>query len=183
MTILSIQSSINAERSVSRRLAAAVVDQLAAQQPGTPVVVRDLVAEPPTHITGRPDASDPLLQEFLAANTIVVGAPMYNFGVPSQLKAWLDRLAVAGATFNYVDGRPAGACGDKAVIIVSSRAGAFGPDSPIAFMDHQERYVETFFRFIGVTNIKVVRAEGYGGNPEATEQTLIDAVARVPELV
>ena len=99
MTILKIDSSITGEASVSRQLTAAILDQLKAQQPGATIVARDLAAEPIDHLTLAAFADSQVLDEFLAADTIVIGAPMYNFGIPSQLKAWIDRIAIAGKPF------------------------------------------------------------------------------------
>jgi FMN-dependent NADH-azoreductase len=180
VTVLALNSSINGEHSVSRRLVAAIVEQIAAANPAATVVTRDLVADGVPHIQARPDATNPYLAEFLAADTIIIGTPMYNFGVPSQLKAWLDYLAVPGATFNYVNGMPVGSCGEKTVIIASSRAGGFSEGSPYAFMDHQETHLKAFLAFLSVTKLQVVRAEGYGGDPEKAEQALQATCAALP---
>ena len=124
MTILKIDSSITGENSVSRVLTRSITDQLAAANPDATLVERDLVAEPLAHLTERGQDAD-VLEEFLAADTVVIGAPMYNFGVPSQLKAWIDRIAVAGKTFQYGANGPEGLAGDKRVIVAVSRGGFY----------------------------------------------------------
>ena len=116
--------------------------------PDATVVARDLAAEPLDHLTLGAFADTDVLDEFLAADTVVIGAPMYNFGVPSQLKAWIDRIAVAGKTFRYGDdGRPSGLAGDKRVIVAISRGGFYDDGNA---MEHVETYLRGVFRFIGV---------------------------------
>jgi len=107
------------------------------------------------------------LQQFLDADIVVVGAPMYNFGIPSQLKAWIDRLAIAGKTFKYgEDGRPVGLAGGKTVIVASSRGGFYGDGAATAFLDHQETYLRGIFGFFGITDVLFIRAEGIAVGPE-----------------
>ncbi len=122
MTILKLDSSISGEASVSRVLTRSITDQIAAARQGATVIERDLVAAPLSHLTERGQDAD-VLEEFLGADTIVIGAPMYNFTVPSQLKAWIDRIAVAGKTFQYGPNGPEGLVGDKRVIVAVSRGG------------------------------------------------------------
>jgi FMN-dependent NADH-azoreductase len=112
MTILHIDSSISGESSVSRTISKSVVDQFKAVMPGARVVRPDLVAEPLPHLTFDGFADSSIVDEFLAADILVIGAPMYNFGIPSQLKAWIDRIAVAGKTFRYRD-RTGGPCREQ----------------------------------------------------------------------
>jgi len=120
-----------------------------------------------------------VLDEFLAADIIVLGAPMYNFGIPSQLKAWIDCLAAPGKTFKYSATGVQGLAGGKKVIIASSRGGVYSASSPIAFMDHQESFLKSFFGFIGVTDITFVRAEGVNMGPEQRQSALDSALAEV----
>src|SRR5688500_4119073 len=136
MTILKIDSSITGENSVSRTLTARIADQLAAAHPEQRLIQRDLVSEPLDHLTLGAFADNSVLDEFLAADTVVIGAPMYNFTLPSQLKAWLDRVLVAGKTFRYTDQGPEGLAGGKRVIIALSRGGYYGKDSPAAGLEH-----------------------------------------------
>lgn len=135
----------------------------------------------------RPDASaqsefattNVALEEFLAADIIVVGAPMYNFGIPSQLKAWIDCLAVPGKTFNYSAAGVEGLAGAKRVIIASARGGIYSEASPMAFLDHQESFLKGFFNFIGVTDLAIVRAEGINQGPEHKQSALESALAEI----
>ncbi|MFE3599874.1 FMN-dependent NADH-azoreductase [Streptomyces sp. NPDC059096] len=124
---------------------------------------------------------DEALAEFLAADVVVIGAPMYNFGIPSQLKSWIDALAVFGKTFHYTQDGPEGLAGDKRVIVASSRGGEYVADTPTASFDHQETYLTSFFAFLGVENLEFVRAEGINYGPEqrklAIDAALAEAVA------
>jgi FMN-dependent NADH-azoreductase len=122
------------------------------------------------------------LDEFLAADIIVVGAPMYNFGIPSQLKAWIDCLAAPGKTFSYSASGVEGLAGAKKVIIASSRGGFYSASSPMAFMDHQETFLTSFFGFIGITDTTFVRAEGVNIGPEQRQSALKSALAEVAAL-
>ncbi|QNK01017.1 FMN-dependent NADH-azoreductase [Dyella telluris] len=166
MKLLHLDASALGSHSVSRGLTAAIVNELTANNPGTEVIYHDLAANPLPHWTPVADASDPvavqgsqMIEEFLAADVIVIGAPMYNFSIPSQLKAWIDRVAVAGKSFRYTANGPEGLAGGKRMIIVSSRGGVYsqGPAQP---MDFQEPYLRAVFGFLGVTDIEFVRAEG-----------------------
>jgi FMN-dependent NADH-azoreductase len=123
-----------------------------------------------------------VLDEFLAADIIVLGAPMYNFGIPSQLKAWIDCLAVPGKTFKYTATGLESLVGGKKVIIASSRGGVYSASSPMALMDHQESFLKSFFGFIGITDITFVRAEGVNMGPEQRRSALDSALAEVARL-
>jgi FMN-dependent NADH-azoreductase len=178
MKLLHIDSSILGEGSVSRQLTAKLVSAARARHRDLQVTYRDLVAQPVGHLTGahlavaqgakaessalQQDVSAGLndLEAFLAAEVVVVGAPMYNFGISSQLKAWIDRIAVAGKTFRYTEKGPEGLAGGKKVLIASSRGGFYGQGTPSAFFDHQETYLKGVFTFLGVTDIRFIRAEG-----------------------
>jgi FMN-dependent NADH-azoreductase len=100
------------------------------------------------------------LAEFLGSDIVVIGAPMYNFTIPSQLKAWVDRITVAGQTFRYGPNGPEGLAGGKKVIIVSTRGGLYSGGTAAAHLDHQETYLKAILGFLGITDITVVRAEG-----------------------
>jgi FMN-dependent NADH-azoreductase len=178
MKLLHVDSSILGPHSVSRQLSAEIVAAERLRYPVLEVVYRDLGVTPVGHLSGAHLAAAqgavpetvPLqqdlasgqaaLDEFLAADIVVVGAPMYNFGVPSQLKAWIDRLAVAGKTFRYSEKGAEGLAGGKQVIIASSRGGFYGPQTPIAFLDHQENYLRGIFGFFGISDVIFIRAEG-----------------------
>ena len=177
-TLLRIDSSITGDASVSRRLTAAIADRIASQAPGTRVVTRDLVASPLSHFTLGGDGDADILDEFLAADTIVVGAPMYNFSVPSQLKAWIDRIAVAGKTFRYTERGPEGLAGDKRVIVAISRGGFYAEGN--AF-EHVETYLKGVFNFIGVEP-EFVHADGIAVGPEQREAGIANGLSEVVAL-
>jgi FMN-dependent NADH-azoreductase len=186
MKILHIDSSITGEPSVSRQLTARLVGALVEAHPGANVVHRDLDADPLPHLDGKAlaammsgTATQEPLDEFLTADVIVVGAPMYNFGVPSQLKAWIDRIAVAGKTFRYTEKGPEGLAGGKKVIVASSRGGFYAPGTAQAAYDFQETYLRAVFQFLGIGDIQVVRAEGIAIGPEQRAAALNGAFQSV----
>ena len=178
MTILKIDSSITGDNSVSRQLTTATVEQLSRQNPGSRVIDRDLVATPLSHLTLGGSGDEDILEEFLAADTVVVGAPMYNFSVPSQLKAWIDRIAVAGKTFRYTEAGPEGLAGGKRVVVAISRGGFYTPDN--AF-EHVESYLKSLFNFIGIEP-EFVRADGVNYGPEQREAGIANGLAEVEKL-
>ena len=193
MNLLHIDSSILGPNSVSRILTAEIVEQQSRLHPGIAVTYRDLAADPhlhfsPAHIAAAygatPDAAvqtdlasgGAVLDELFAADIIVIGAPMYNFALPTQLKAWIDRSLIAGRTFHYTANGPEGLLPKgKKVIVASSRGGFYGPESPIAAFDHQETYLKQALGFIGLTDVTVVRAEGIAVSPESREAALASA--------
>jgi FMN-dependent NADH-azoreductase len=167
MKLLHIDSSALGNQSVSRQLSADIVVQLRQQTPTLEISYRDLAAQPLSHWTPATDAADPaavlggqMLTEFLAAEVIVIGAPMYNFAISSQLKAWIDRILVAGKTFRYTANGPEGLVSGKRVIVASTRGGFYGKDSAAATMDFQEPYLRAALGFIGIVDVEFVRAEG-----------------------
>ena len=195
MKLLHIDSSISGQASASRQLTRQIVDRLTAADPRIEVTYRDLDRTPLPHLdsnhlagmapgavtgeTTRKELADSTaaLEEFLAADVIVIGAPMYNFSVSSQLKAWIDRVLVAGKTFSYTAEGPKGLAGGKRVIIASSRGGIYQPDTAMAAMDFQETYLRAVLRFIGIDNVEFVRAEGVAFGPEQREAALAGAIA------
>ncbi|PRD43086.1 FMN-dependent NADH-azoreductase [Phyllobacterium phragmitis] len=192
MKILHVDTSITGPASVSRKLSAEIVEAALRRHPDAELTVRDLAAQQIDHLSSahlaaaqgtapenaqvREDiaAGRSALEEFLAADLIILGAPMYNFGIPSQLKAWIDRLAVPGATFRYTESGPEGLVGNKKLIIASSRGGFYGPGSPAEALDHQESYLRAIFGFFGITDVTVVRAEGVAISEQA-RATAIDS--------
>ena len=182
MTILHVDSSITGENSVSRVLSLATISHLTSLDPAAKVVRRDLGAAPLPHFSLADYADPSVVDEFLAAQTIVIGAPMYNFGVPSQLKAWLDRVAIQGKTFRYGAHGPEGLAGGRKVVIVSSRGGIYSSGSPVAAFDHQETYLQAFFGFLGITDISFVRAEGVAMGDEKRQQAIQAATAEIARL-
>ena len=201
MKLLHIDSSILGEASASRELSAAIVQAFSRSMPGLEVVRRDLDANPIPHLDSRllaavrPDiaanATAPgvaetgaaALDEFLDAEIVVIGAPMYNFTIPSQLKAWIDHIIIAGKTFRYSETGAQGLAGGKKVIIASSRGGLYAPGTPQAANDFQERYLRTVLGFIGIEDIDIVRAEGLAFGPEHREAAMRAALASVPSVV
>ena len=187
MKLLHLDSSILGDGSASRELSAAVVARWQDVVPAMAVTYRDLASAPLPHLSGGSlagaDADEAaeaarVMQEFLDADVVVLGAPMYNFGVPSTLKAWLDRVLVAGKTFRYADSGPQGLAGGKKIIIASSRGGVHQDSGG----DFQESYLRFVFGFIGVTDIEIVRAEGLAMSPQHRADAMAAAHAsiRVP---
>lgn len=188
MTLLHIDSSALGAHSVSRELSAALSDAWKQRNPGAKAVYRDLAANPLPHWTPLTDANDPavrenaaVLEEFLAADTVVIGAPMYNFGVPSSLKAWIDRIAIAGKTFRYSEKGAEGLAGGKKIVVASSRGGVYSQGSPFAAADFQEAYLRQVFGFLGITDVEFVRAEGVNLGPEQKAQALASAHDAIEE--
>ncbi len=175
MTILHIDSSISGDNSASRAISRSTVDQLRARDPDAQVIARDLVADPLPHLTLDAFADTAVLDEFFAADTIVIGAPMYNFTLPTQLKAWLDRILVAGRTFRYTATGPEGLVGDKRVIIGLARGGIYDAGSPAAALEHLETYLRGAFGFIGITP-EFVAADGLAISPEQREASVRQAL-------
>ena len=185
MKLLHIDASALGSHSVSRGLTQSIVAELTRAEPGHTVSYRDLAAESLSHWAPVADATDPssvlgqaLLEEFLAADTIVIGAPMYNFGIPSQLKAWIDRIAVAGKTFQYTANGPEGLAKGKRVIIASSRGGIYSA-GPAAGLDFQEPYLRAVLGFLGITDIQFIRAEGVNISADHKTQAVEAAHAAI----
>jgi FMN-dependent NADH-azoreductase len=197
MKLLHVDSSILGPGSVSRQLSAEIVATEARLHPGLRVLYRDLAVTPIAHLSGAHLAArsgvapatadaqadiatgDAMLEEFLAADIVVVGAPMYNFAISSQLKAWIDRLAVAGRTFRYSDKGAEGLAGGKRVIVASSRGGYYGPQTPAAFMDHQGTYLRGIFGFFGIADVVFIRAEGLALGPEQRAKSIDAALTEI----
>lgn len=200
MKLLHIDSSILGAGSVSRQLTQRIAAQWLATHPGTVVDYLDLATSAPSHLSaqslgfrlpagteGLSDAqrrenavSETLVSQFLAADVIVVGAPLYNFSIPSQLKAWIDRIAQAGRTFKYTDRGPVGLAGGKTVIVASSRGGVYSTSDAGNAAEHQESYLKTVFGFLGITDVRFVRAEGVamGDGPKAQALAAADSHIR-----
>ncbi|KAB7769317.1 FMN-dependent NADH-azoreductase [Xanthomonas maliensis] len=182
MKLLHLDSSALGATSVSRQLSAAVVDQQRQLHPDLTVVYRDLDQAPLPHLTGQSlaqadaaetAAAEEAMQQFLEADVIVIGAPMYNFSVPSTLKAWIDRIAVAGRTFRYTANGPEGLAGGKRVIVASARGGVHSGQPT----DFQEPYLRQVFGFLGIDDVRFVRAEGVSYSPQHRSDALEQALA------
>jgi len=181
VTILHIDASINGDNSASRQLTGSVIDQLKGSNWGERVVYRDLAANPLPHLTLDAFADTSVLDEFLAADAIVIGAPMYNFTLPSQLKAWIDRILIAGTTFRYTDNGPEGLAGGKRVIIALARGGFYDANSPAASLEHLESYLRGVFNFIGIEP-EFVAADGLAIGPEQRETSIKQALGETVRL-
>jgi len=175
VTILHLDSSINGTNSASRELSAKIVEQLKSAQWGEKVVYHDLAANPLPHLTLDAFADSSALDEFFAADTIVIGAPMYNFSLPTQLKAWIDRIVIAGKTFQYGANGPEGLAKGKRVIIALARGGFYDESSPASALEHLETYLRGVFNFIGIKPEFVV-ADGLAIGPEQREQSMSQAL-------
>jgi FMN-dependent NADH-azoreductase len=187
MKLLHIDSSALGDNSVSRVLTRAVVERFQAELPGLALIRYDLDAEPLPHLTAaalakadpvQAERADRVLADFLAADVLVIGAPMYNFAVPSTLKAWIDRIAVAGTTFRYTASGPEGLAGGKRAILVLSQGGIHANGGA---SDFQESYLRFVLGFLGITDIEVVRAQGIGYSPQHREQAIAGALAALPQ--
>ena len=176
VTTLHIDSSINGEESASRALTRSIVDRLGNGR----VAYRDLASEPLAHLTERGQDLH-ILDEFLAADTVVIGAPMYNFTLPSQLKAWIDRILVAGKTFRYTETGPEGLVGGKRVIVALARGGMYDEGSPAASLEHLESYLRGIFNFIGIEP-EFLAADGLNFGPEQREQSMKAALGETMRL-
>lgn len=198
-SILVLNSSANGAASVSKQLVQDTVEKLRAAHPGAAIVERDLGENPVPHLTsettpairgaeattaGQKEAvalSDALIAELKDADTVVIGAPMYNFGIPSTLKTWFDYVLRAGITFRYSESGPEGLMKGKRAIVILSRAGFYsaGPAQP---MDSQEPHLVNLLGFMGITDVTVIRAEKLAFGPEAREQAINDAKAELAKV-
>jgi FMN-dependent NADH-azoreductase len=200
--LLHLDTSIQTSNSVSRRLSAAIVARLKAANEGLEITYRDLAAHALPHLTEpvfasfqsdnvsaltpaqQSDAAESakVLAEFLAADFVVIGVAFYNYSIPSTLKAWIDRVVVAGKTFNYGAHGPVGHAGGKRVIVAIARAGVFADGTPFAQREHAERYLRDIFSLIGINDLEVVVAEGLAFGPEASAAALQGAMSRIESI-
>lgn len=201
MKLLHIDSSILGDHSVSRQLSANIVARLKAAHPGLVETYRDLGSEPIPHLSGAYLAAaqiaeadrtpafkqdleigSTVLEEFLAADVVVIGVAFYNFTIASQLKAWIDRILVAGRTFRYGADGPEGLAGDKRVILAIARGGFYGVGSPTAGHEHAETYLRSVLDFIGISNPEVVIAEGIAVGPDHRTAAIAGAGQQIAAL-
>ncbi|AWL95659.1 NAD(P)H-dependent oxidoreductase [Bradyrhizobium ottawaense] len=199
MKLLHLDSSVLGPHSVSRQVSTAIVDRLRQATPSLDITYRDLTQTPLAHLSGShlaaaqgapapaelgPDlaASAAALDEFLAADIVVIGAPMYNFTIPSQLKAWIDRILVVGKTFKYGAAGPEGLAGGKRVIVAISRGGYYGVETPYAAGEHLETHLRWVFGFIGITNVEFIPADGIQVGPDHREKALAGALQAATSL-
>lgn len=197
--LLHIDSSILGSNSVSRQLTAQIVASWRAAHPATDVSYLDLAVDTPSHLSaeslgfrlpaGAADLSDAqqrenavseaLVSQFLAADVLVIGAPLYNFSIPTQLKSWIDRVAQVGRTFKYTEKGPVGLAGGKTIIVASARGGVYSTSDAGNAMEHQESYLKTVFGFFGVTDVRFVRAEGLAMGEAAKTAALAAAQVEI----
>ena len=199
MKLLHIDSSVLGPHSVSRQVSAAIVDRLRQATPSLDLVYRDLTQTPLAHLSGShlaaaqgapapaelgPDlaASAAVLNEFLDADIVVIGAPMYNFTIPSQLMAWIDRILVPGKTFQYGENGPQGLAGAKRVIVAISRGGFYGAETPYAAGEHLETYLRWVFGFMGISSLEFIPADGIQVGPDHREKALAGALQAATSL-
>ncbi|MEH6349240.1 FMN-dependent NADH-azoreductase [Pseudomonas sp. 3JA] len=197
MKLLHIDSSILGDNSASRQLSREVVEAWKAAEPGITVTYRDLAADAISHFSAQTlvaagtsaelrdaalkyeaDLSTETMAEFQAADALVIAAPMYNFSIPTQLKAWIDRIAVAGQTFRYTEAGFEGLCGGKKLVIVST-AGGLHAGQPSS-VGHEE-YLKVMFGFLGITDIEFVRAEGLAKGDDMRNKGMNEAQAQIGE--
>lgn len=198
MKILQINSSARAENSHSTRLATILVERLHAAQPQATLTVRDLGRTPHPMLdeaalqalfspaeqrtpeqAARVAQDDALIAEIQAADLVVLGVPMYNFGVPAQLKNWIDAISRAQVTFRYTANGPEGLLTGKKVYIALTRGGLYR-NTP---NDTQTPYLKTFFGFLGMTDVQFVYAEGLAMGPEAEQDALASALSQIEQAV
>ena len=197
--ILVLNSSVSGEASVSRLLVADAVTELTQRDPSAKLVFRDLAANPVPHLTPETVAgvrsqattpaeqaaralSDELIAELRAADTIVIGAPMYNFSIPTTLRSWFDHVLRAGETFSYSEAGPKGLLSGKKVIVVEARGGLYS-EGPAQATDFQEPYLRQLLGFIGLADdLTFIRAEKIGYGPDARDQALADSRAELAKL-
>ncbi|WP_062016129.1 FMN-dependent NADH-azoreductase [Aureimonas sp. AU4] len=200
MKLLHLDSSILGENSVSRALSRAAVERLTTEDPTLAVTYRDLAARPIGHLSGRylagqsPEVQHDqalqedlalggeVLEEFLAADVVVIGVALYNFTIASQLKSWVDRILVAGRTFRYTEKGPEGLAGAKRVVLLVARGGVYSGDAPAAGYEHAETYMRAILGFIGITDPEVIVAEGIALGPDQRMQATHKALAAVANL-
>jgi FMN-dependent NADH-azoreductase len=197
--VLVLNSSASREQSVSRTLVEYAVQRLVAAYPGLEVSYRDLDADPTPHlvfssvagIRGIPGSrreldaqalSDRIIAEVQAADILVIGVPMYNFSIPTTLRAYLDHLLRPRVTFSYTEVGPQGLLTGKSAMIIESRGGIYS-EGPAKALDFQEPYLRHLLSFIGITEVTFIRAENVGFGPEARELALLGAQVSIDEAV
>lgn len=197
--VLIIDSAATGDASVSRKLTDAAAEAIRRRNPAARITHRDIGTDPIPHLTGETvpairaglvgsetarDAlalSDTLVRELFDADLIVIGAPMYNFGMPSTLKAWFDHVARAGVTFRYSEAGPEGLLKGRKAIVVETRGGLYS-EGPAAAFDSQEPHLRTLLGFLGITDVTFVRAEKLAFGPEAAAAAVADAIEQIEAL-
>lgn len=199
-TVLVLTSSALGDASVSSGLVRDAVAELRLRDPEIQVITRDLGSNPIPHLTQQAATairgaepvtaeqaatralSDGLIAELQAADTIVIGAPMYNFGIASTLKTWFDHVLRAGITFRYTDSWPVGLLTGKRAIVVETRGGLYS-EGPGQALDSQEPHLRGMLGFIGISDVTFVRAEKLAFGPDAREQAIEAARTQLGEAI
>lgn len=201
MNVLQIDSSVLSASSVSRQLTKSIVESLQQQNSNLKLTYRDVSSDPINHLSSEIltarfiDASEwsdeqkaetvlneTLLNELFAADILIIGAPMYNFTIPTQLKSWFDRVLVAVHTFKCTEQGPVGLLQNKRAIIASSCGGMYSTSKAGKMLDFQEDYLRTVLGFIGITDIEIIRAEGVNLSTENKDKTLENAIKDIKVL-
>jgi FMN-dependent NADH-azoreductase len=198
--VLVLNSSALGGASVSNQLVQDVLAELRARDPRLIVTVRDLGANPIPHLNSdsatalrgaaprneaqatAQELSDTLIAELKAADTIVIGAPMYNFGIPSTLKAWFDYVLRAGITFRYTEAGPVGLLEGKRAIVIESRGGYYS-EGATKVLDSQEPHLKTLLGFVGIKDTTFIRVEKLAFGPQARQQAFDGARAQLGQLL
>lgn len=199
--ILFVTSSARGDASYSNQVAARLLDELGDAHPEATLTVRDLARDPLPHIDQSfldglslseeqrgpaertaIERSDDLIDELLAADTVVIAAPMYNFSIPSTLKAWIDHIARAGRTFQVGDDGAQGLVRGKRVILVLARGGVYS-SGPMRQLDYQSTYLRSILSFLGMTDVRIIEVEGTESGLESALQAVEAASRRARELV
>ncbi|NKN03059.1 FMN-dependent NADH-azoreductase [Rhizobium leguminosarum] len=185
MKLFHLDSSIQGGKSASRAISAAEVEQLSSGNTELEIVYRDLVAAPLAHLTLEAFAgakAKAVLTEFQSADIVVIGAPLYNFTISSQLKAWFDRILVAGETLSYSESGQEGLAGDKRIIVAVARGGVYAEGSPFASFEHAETLLKSLLSFIGISGPEFIVAEELATGEQA-RQASIDAALGQAQLL
>ena len=201
MKLLHIDAAITGTHSISRQLTADTVKALQAIHPEAQVDYLDLAVNAPSHLSAESlgfrngqeatteaeraenALSEALVSQFLASDVVVIGAPLYNFTIPTQLKSWIDRVLQAGRTFRYTANGPEGLAGNKKIIVVETRGGLYSTTDAGRAKEHQETYLQTIFGFIGINDVQFVLAEGLAMGPDAQAAALTAAKADITRIV
>lgn len=201
-TILHIDSSPLGDRSVSRKLTAKILAELKAKHPDSKIITRDLGAAPLPHLDELTigafftpsdqrnaalnraiELSDQAVDELLAADIVVIGVPMWNFGIPSSLKAWIDHIVRAGRTFKFTPTGPVSLVPEGTKVIIVSARGLVYSEGPYKVMDYQETYLKAVLGFIGLTDVSFIRAEGVAMGEDAARKAMQSAEAQLSETI
>ncbi|HWH17103.1 MAG TPA: FMN-dependent NADH-azoreductase [Allosphingosinicella sp.] len=196
--VLVINSSALGEASVSNKLTGELANRLKAEHPSLEITVRDIGRNPIPHLTAETVGairgvadndsaratlalSDRLIEEIREADLLVIGSPMYNFGISSTLKTWFDHVLRAGVTFRYTEAGPEGLVKGKKAVVIESRAG-FYSEGPASGLDSQEPHLRTLLGFMGITDVAFVRAEKLAFGPDAAAAAIEAAAAELEAL-